>query len=142
MEKRFLLVDADVLPEVFLSVLKAKEMLASGAAKNISAAVRQVGLSRSAFYKYKDSIFDADSARDVVTVTATLLDESGALRMLLDEMYQAGASVVTINQSAPESGIAQVAVSLRTNGMRITMDELLVSLRRQRTVVEIRRSAA
>lgn len=142
MEKRFLLVDADVLPEVFLSVLKAKELLASGAAKNISAAVKQVGLSRSAFYKYKDSIFDADSARDVVTVTATLLDESGALRTLLEEMYQAGASVVTINQSVPENGIAQVAVSLRTNGMRITMDELLAGLRRQRTVVEIRRSAA
>ena len=60
MEKRFLLVDAEVLPEVFLSVLKAKELLASGAAKNISAAVKQAGISRSAFYKYKDSIFDAD----------------------------------------------------------------------------------
>ena len=104
MEKRFLLVDAQVLPEVFLQVLHAKELLAAGRAKSISAAVREAGVSRSAFYKYKDSIFEADGAGDVITVTATLLDETGALHSLLEEMYRAGASVVTINQSMPESG--------------------------------------
>ena len=63
MEKRFLLVAADALPEVFLRVLKAKELLASGAARNISAATRAVGISRSAYYKYKDSIFDSENSR-------------------------------------------------------------------------------
>ena len=53
-ERRFLLVDADVLPEVFVKVLQAKELLASGAVSNISAAAKQAGISRSAFYKYKD----------------------------------------------------------------------------------------
>ena len=42
-EKRFLLVDSDVLPEVFLKVLQAKELLASGEVSNISAAARQAG---------------------------------------------------------------------------------------------------
>ena len=32
MERRFFLVEASVLPEVFLKVLKAKELLASGEA--------------------------------------------------------------------------------------------------------------
>ena len=32
MERRFLLVDVSVLPEVFLKVLKAKELLAAGSA--------------------------------------------------------------------------------------------------------------
>ena len=49
MERRFYLVDAQVLPEVFLKVIRAKELLASGQARNISAATRSVGLSRSAF---------------------------------------------------------------------------------------------
>ena len=40
-ERRFLLVDADVLPEVFVKVLQAKELLASGAVSNISAAAKQ-----------------------------------------------------------------------------------------------------
>ena len=53
-ERRFLLVDSSALPDVFLKVLQAKELLASGSVSNISTAARQAGISRSAFYKYKD----------------------------------------------------------------------------------------
>ena len=66
-ERRFLLVDADVLPEVFVKVLQAKELLASGAVSNISAAAKQAGISRSAFYKYKDTVFDAETGRESIT---------------------------------------------------------------------------
>ena len=142
MEKRFLLVQADVLPEVFLHVVKAKELLASGGAKNISAAVKKAGLSRSAFYKYKDCIFDADSSREILTVNATLLDETGALQNLLAAISAAGASIVTINQSMPENGTAQVAVSIRSEGMQMSMEKMLARLRQQRTVVDVRRSVA
>ncbi|MBD5093764.1 MAG: ACT domain-containing protein [Subdoligranulum sp.] len=137
MEKRFLLVEAGVLPEVFLKVLKAKELLASGGARNISAAAKAVGISRSAFYKYKDCIFDAENSREVLTVSATLLDETGALQNLLAGISAAGASIVTINQATPENGAAQVAVSIRTGGMQCSLEEMLTRLRAQRAVVEI-----
>ena len=139
MEKRFLLVEASVLPDVFLKVLRAKELLASGEAKNISAAARRADLSRSAFYKYKDCIFDAENSREVLTVMATLLDQTGALQSLLAGISAAGASIVTINQSTPENGAAQVAVSLRTGTMQMTVDEMLAQLARQSTVGEIHR---
>ncbi len=135
MERKFLLVDVDVLPEVFLKVIKAKELLASGEARNISAATRAVELSRSAFYKYKDSIFDSENVREVVTVMATLLDETGALQSLLAGISEAGASIVTINQSTPENGAAQVAVTVRTGTMQMSVEELTQKLIRQRTVV-------
>ena len=138
MEKRFLLVDAAVLPEVFLRVLEAKELLASRRARNISAAVKMAGLSRSAFYKYKDCVYDAQDSAEVTTVHATLRDETGALHSLLEAISGAGASIVTINQSTPESGAAQVAVSVRTDTMQMSVEEMLQKLRRQRTVVEIR----
>ena len=35
-ERRFLLVDSSALPDVFLKVLQAKELLASGSVSNIS----------------------------------------------------------------------------------------------------------
>lgn len=136
MERRFLLVEASVLPDVFLKVLKAKELLASGEARNISAAVRAVDLSRSAFYKYKDSIFDSESNRGTATVIATLRDETGALQALLATISAVGASIVTINQSTPENGAAQVAVTIRTDTMQMSVDELVERLRRQRTVVD------
>lgn len=138
MERRFLLVEASVLPDVFLKVLKAKELLASGEARNISAAVRAVDLSRSAFYKYKDSIFDSENNRGTATVIATLRDETGALQALLAAISAAGASIVTINQSTPENGAAQVAVTIRTGTMQMSAEELTEKLARQRTVVEVR----
>ena len=115
MERRFYLVDAQVLPEVFLKVVRAKELLASGEARSISAATRAVDLSRSAFYKYKDCIFDSENGREVITVMATLRDETGALQSLLAGISAAGASIVTINQSTPENGAALVAVTIRTD---------------------------
>lgn len=139
LERRFLLVDVSVLPEVFLKVLKAKELLAAGSAKNVSAATKMAGLSRSAFYKYKDCIFDAENSKEVLTVNATLLDETGALQSLLAGISAAGASIVTINQATPENGAAQVAVSIRTGGMQGTLEDMLAQLKKQRTVVDIRR---
>lgn len=130
--------DAEVLPEVFLKVLKAKELLASGEVRSVSAATRAVDLSRSAFYKYKDSIFDSENSREVVTVMVTLRDETGALQSLLAAISAAGASIVTINQSTPENGAAQVAVTIRTDTMQMSADELADRLRRQRTVVDVR----
>ena len=92
-DRRFLLVDAAVLPDVFLKVLQAKELLASGAVNNISTAARQAGISRSAFYKYKDTVFDAEAGRESITVVATLLDKTGALQSLLSGISAAGASI-------------------------------------------------
>ena len=139
MERRFFLVEASVLPEVFLKVLKAKELLARGEAKIIYSDTRQADFSRSAFYKYKDCIFDAENSREVLTVMATLLDQTGALQALLAGISAAGASIVTINQSTPENGAAQVAVSIRTGTMQMTVDEMMAQLSRQPTVVEIHR---
>ena len=135
-ERRFLLVDADVLPEVFVKVLQAKELLASGAVSNISAAAKQAGISRSAFYKYKDTVFDAETGRESITVVATLLDKTGALQGLLS-----GASIVTITQSRPENGAAQVEVTVRTGTMQMPVDEMLTRLSHQPCVVEIHRGA-
>ena len=137
MKRHFLMVDAAVLPEVFLKVLKAKELLASGEARNISAATRAVDLSRSAFYKYKDCIFDARSTQQIITVLATLLDETGALQALLGGISAAGGSVVTINQATPENGSAQVEVTVRTDTLRVSIEEMLAQLAQQRAVVEV-----
>lgn len=137
MKQHFLMVDAAVLPEVFLKVLKAKELLASGEARNISAATRAVDLSRSAFYKYKDCVFDARSTQQIITVLATLLDETGALQALLGGISAAGGSVVTINQATPENGAAKVEVTVRTDTMRVSIDEMLAQLAHQHAVVEV-----
>ena len=89
MERRFYLVDAQVLPEVFLKVVRAKELLASGEARSISAATRAVELSRSAFYKYKDSITAFQDLRHghILTFQVMLRDQTGLLSAVLSVFF-------------------------------------------------------
>ena len=47
------------------------------------------------------------------------------------------ASIVTINQSTPENGAALVAVTIRTDTMQMTPEELTEKLSRQRMVVGV-----
>ncbi len=141
MGKRYLLVDSDVLPEIFLKVSKAKELLAEGKAKSVSQATKMLNISRSAFYKYKDCIFDVENTGSVHTVSAVLKDETGALQSLLAAISAAGASIVTINQSTPENGTANVAVSVRSDSMLMSFESMLDTLRTQPTVVEARQSS-
>ncbi len=138
-DRRFLLVDADVLPEVFVKVLHAKELLASGAVNNISTAARQAGISRSAFYKYKDTVFDAEAGRESITVVATQLDKTGALQAMLSGISAAGPSIDTITPSRPKNGAAQVEVTVRTGTMQMPVEEMLTKLSHQPCVVEIHR---
>ena len=78
---RFLLVDAAVLPEVFVRVVDAKRLLATGRAASSAEAARLAGISRSAFYKYKDAVFpyDEEKAGRILTVHAVLRDQPGIL---------------------------------------------------------------
>ena len=102
-DTKLLLVDADALPEVFLKVIEAKQYLASGAAVNTSEAARMAGISRSAFYKYKNAVFpykDKGASR-LITVHAVLQDRPGVLMALISAFYSAGANILTVNQNIP-----------------------------------------
>lgn len=126
---RYILVEESVLPEVFGRVLQAKELLESGSVRSISTAVRQVGLSRSAFYKYKDRVFPARDPRRLQTLQTVLVNEPGALQSLLAQLSQADANVVTIHQQRPQGGQAQVLLTVDTAAMHADMQQVLERLR-------------
>ena len=134
---KYFIVEAEAMPEIFRKVAEAKRLLETGEQKTVNGAAQAVNISRSAFYKYKDCIFDSENGREVITVMATLRDETGALQSLLAGISAAGASIVTINQSTPENGAALVAVTIRTDTMQMTPEELTEKLSRQRMVVGV-----
>ena len=53
---KYYIVEAKALPEVFLKVAEAKWLLETGEVATVNDAARATGISRSAFYKYRDSI--------------------------------------------------------------------------------------
>lgn len=54
--QKYYIVSAEALPEVFIKVAEARRMLQVGEAATVGEAARMVGISRSAFYKYKDAV--------------------------------------------------------------------------------------
>ncbi len=141
LRERYILVEETVLPEVFGRVLRAKELLETGSVRSISTAVRQVGLSRSAFYKYKDKVFPARDTRRLVTLQAVLVNEPGTLQSLLAQLSGAGADVVTIHQQKPQGDLAQVTLTVDTSNMLGEMDEILSQLHGKPFVRSIEASA-
>ncbi len=129
-EKNMILVDSKVLPETYIKVLEAKRLIESGEMRSASEACSAVGISRSAFYKYKDHIYDYnDSSGRIVTVYAVLLDRAGILSKLMSVLYESGANIMTVNQNIPSGGRAAVSVSFRTGQLKMSVGELLIKLK-------------
>lgn len=125
-----LLVDADVLPDVFLRVLEAKQLLAAGRAASAAEAARVAGISRSAFYKYKDAVFPYSGGDDsqLLTVHCILQDRPGVLSNLLAAFAAAHANILTVNQSIPVDALASVSISARTDRLSLPFADFVQSL--------------
>ena len=138
-KNKYYLVDAEALPEVFVKVTEAKELLETGVAHTVAEAVERVDLSRSAFYKYKDSIRPfRDMKRDtIVTFSAILYDKPGVLASLLAIFTESGANIVTINHAIPTDGAALVTISITTENMTADTDGLMETMRSAPGVITV-----
>jgi len=122
----FVVVDVSVLPDVFARVLEAKKLLTMGEKRSVAEAAQSAGVSRSAFYKYRDSVFAyKDHARDLVTLSCVLVDRPGVLSGVLGCLHEGGANILTLNQNIPTGGFAQVSLSVSLSGAHCAADELI-----------------
>ncbi len=134
---RYYLVEAGMLPEIFLKVMEAKELLQTGEAKTVAEAVRITGISRSAFYKYKDALSPFQDLKNgrILTFHVLLRDQPGVLSSVLGIFAEGGVNILTINQSIPVDGTANVTISAETTGMCMEVEELLRRLLEARGVI-------
>ena len=120
MEKRsqLIVVDAMILPDVFTKVLEVKKLMAQKGEKSFASACKRVGISRSAYYKYKDSVFSYEELfnRRIVNLYLLLSDSPGVLSSVLVFLHELSANILTVNQSIPVDGAAAVNISLRMTG--------------------------
>ena len=130
-QPKFYVVEETALPEIFLKVAEAKRLLSTGEAATVNDAARITGISRSAFYKYRDAIFPFRQLMGgrVVTFQLLLQDEVGALFKLLPVFVDHKANIQTINSIVPTNGCAVVTISAETLDLTIPIEDLLQLLR-------------
>ena len=129
-ENQKLLVDSKVLPDVFLKVLKVKTSLLDGEETSTSVACKKFGVSRSAYYKYKDhvSLYE-DTSGNVVTLHAVLTDKAGVLSMFMSVLYESGANILTVNQNIPSGKRAPVSVSFKVTNSDFSVANIIDQLK-------------
>ena len=124
---QYYLVDGEALPEVFIRVTQARELMDTGRAQTVAEAAEMVGISRSAYYKYKNSVmpFQNIAGGRIVTFQIMLRHQTGLLSGLLAVFADAGANILTINQGIPTNGAAPVTVTADLTALDITAEDLL-----------------
>ena len=128
---KYYIVEASALPEVFLKVAEAKRLLSTGEASTVNEATRITGISRSAFYKYRDAVlpFQNMMTGRIITFQLLLHDEPGLLSEILSILANAKANIITINSIVPTNGTAVVTISAETMDLTVELEELLRQLR-------------
>ena len=138
-DEKFLLVSTNVLPAVFQSVVYAKELLATGQAPNITKAIQMAGISRSAFYKYKDFVFKySNNKNNHLNLKAKLSDKAGVFSALTTELSKFNVNLITVNQHTPVDGVADVSLTVDVNNLNISIDKLIENLSNVTGVVSIK----
>ena len=124
---KFFIVEASALPEIFIKVVQAKQALELGEVSTVNEATRRVGISRSAFYKYRDAVrpFNDMMNGHIVTFQAMLRDEPGILSAILNIFAASGGNILTINQTIPTGSVAAVNLSAETSGLLVSLEELV-----------------
>lgn len=133
----YYIVEASALPEVFLKVAETKRLLETGEAQTVHEASKRTGISRSAYYKYRDLIKPIQNmmAGRILTFQMTLCDIAGLLSSILSIFAKSGTNILTINQTIPTGGSAVVTISAETTEMTMPVEELLRSIRETEGVV-------
>lgn len=123
--KNLIIVDSRVLPSVFPKVLEIKKMMKTGKAKTVTEAAAEVGISRSAFYKYKDCVFPFHDMKGILTLSFELMDIAGILSQILSILAKAKCNILTINQNIPVNGVANITISLQNNDEDFEVERFL-----------------
>lgn len=134
------IVNADILPEAILKTAETKALLALEPQLSINQAVDKVGLSRSAFYKYRDGVFPYYEAgkEKIISLQVQMTHEHGVLGQVLNVLAESGLNVLTIHQGLPVQGLARATISMETlDGEGTSVEPIFESLYDIAGVIEV-----
>lgn len=137
---QYLIIHKSILPEYYEKVIEARRLIETGKIKDVSQAVREVGISRSTYYKYKDFILEPTeiSGGRKAVLSMMLNHEQGILSALLQRICEARANVLTITQSLPIRDRASVTISLDVSEVDGSMEDFVAKLTEVTGVEQVR----
>ncbi len=134
---KYLIVSKEILPDYFDKVIEARELFEQGKVKNISEAVKKVGISRSTYYKYKDFVFapSQESHGKRALISVVLEHTQGSLSNVLNYISSVNANILTINQNIPMNNSATVIIFIEIIHMTLSVEEAIEEINNLENVI-------
>ncbi|MBR6767468.1 MAG: ACT domain-containing protein [Clostridia bacterium] len=131
MLKGYLIVEKSALPDYFIKVVEARNLLESGVYSQVIDAVQAVGISRSTYYKYKDKILEPSqlTVGRKASLMLHLSHEAGMLSKVLKTLSACNANILTITQSLPIHGKASIMLSIDLGEMNAQLEQMIAELK-------------
>ena len=136
---KFYIVDENILPEAILKTAQVKEYLAKHRNVTVNEAVEKIGLSRSAFYKYRDGVapfYEATKAK-IITLQISMDNVAGMLSNCINIIAKANANILTINQGIPIQNIAIATIAFDTAAMEEDLESIIASIEQQPGILHV-----
>ncbi len=124
-DKNLIIVDARVLPSVFTKALEVKKLMRQNTELTVTEAVSKVGISRSAFYKYKDFVFPFRDMKGIITFSFELMDIAGILSEILRILAKGKCNILTINQNIPVNSVANITISIQNEDENFEVEKFI-----------------
>ena len=125
-EKVYYIIREDVLPEAVKKTIIMKKALEENPKLSILEASKRFDLSRSAFYKYKDTIFPIQEIQrqSILSLSIDVDDIPGILGRALSVINEEKCSVLTIHQTVPINSRATIIISLEIDPGHTNIEKL------------------
>lgn len=136
---KYIIVDTSVLPKIFLKVDEANRYLEENPKANVSEAIKAVGISRSAYYKYCNKIFTFGNLEygKRITLLVQMNNKVGVIGKVISTISKFNGDMLTINQELPINGRALTTMTIDVQSLEVTFDELIEKIKRLKDVISI-----
>lgn len=137
MKGDFLIIHKDVMPPFLVKVVKAVRLIEEEN-KSVSDACKDLDISRSTFYKYKDKVFElkSDFGRKAI-LSFKVENAMGVLSDIINNISKYKGNILTINQDMPIHNLAYVSVMIDAKDMLVSIYELITELKKIQKVKDV-----
>ena len=137
LKKDFLIVHKNVLPPYYAKVAEAVYLM-EHETKSVIEVCKDLDISRSTFYKYKDKVFEitGDFGRKAI-LSFKVEHEKGVLSSILNGIAEYGGNVLTINQDMPIRSFAYVTITIDTKDLTVSVYELMSKIKKIQKIKDV-----
>ena len=134
--REFYLVDFQILSEAIKKTIRTKQLLKEGTVLTINEAVKRTGISRSAYYKYKDHVAPAVDVKDekVYSLVITVAED---IAISSRKIAKGKNQIITIHRSLPVNKFTMLNVVFESLELKSSVIKLIDVIKNMKGVKKV-----